>query len=322
MSKHLKSTVLRVTISLCSLGILIFVSWGKFGGALSHLSDLSLFPLILGVVIYLATIAIISVRLKLILSLQKVALSFSRLYYLGIVSLFFSLFLPSAVGGDIAKAYYIYKDCDDKMATVSSILIDRFLGLAAAISLGYAAFFAVGKQADSPQIGLLLLCLASFILAVTLLELSQRFSSPVRTFLFAATPKKFRFRLEQIFSALRVFQTNKTQLLIGYGYSVVAQILFIFIVSLLARSLHVELPLWVFFLLIPVVTVCSLVPSVGGLGVREVSSVYLFSRYIAAEQAVALSFLIVLFIYGIGAACGILYAFRGGASIREIERIE
>ena len=60
----------------------------------------------------------------------------------------------------------------------------------------------------------------------------------------------------------------------------------------------------------------------GGLGVREVSTVYLFSRYIAAEQAVALSFLIVLFIYGIGAACGILYAFRGGASIREIERIE
>ena len=72
----------------------------------------------------------------------------------------------------------------------------------------------------------------------------------------------------------------------------------------------------------PVVTVMSMVPSIGGLGVREAAMVYLFRGYVSPHEAVALSFIFDLFLYGFGIGCGILYAIRGGASIPELDGIE
>ena len=65
-----------------------------------------------------------------------------------------------------------------------------------------------------------------------------------------------------------------------------------------------------------------MIPSIGGLGVREAAMVSLFGSYGSLDQAVALSLIFDLFLYGIGCACGILYALRGGAPVRELEKIK
>ena len=136
-------------------------------------------------------------------------------------------------------------------------------------------------------------------------------------------PKSFKDRLHRLFDALDLYRARKVDFLVAYGYSILAQVIFITIVYWLARSIRIDLSIFYFFLLMPIVTLFSMVPSIGGLGVREAATIYLFRHFISLDQAIALSLLFDLFLYGIGALCGILYAFKGGASIREeLEQME
>jgi uncharacterized protein (TIRG00374 family) len=151
--------------------------------------------------------------------------------------------------------------------------------------------------------------------------MSRRVSTPVKTFIVKMTPQRFHEKLERFLGALELFRDHRQAFFSAYGYSVLAQCLFVVLVYFLARSIHIDLPIGVYFLFMPFVTLFSLVPSIGGLGVREASTVYMFRHLIPLNQAVAFSLLFDLFLYGVGASCGILYAVRGGASLREIEEL-
>jgi len=257
-----------------------------------------------------------------ILLIQKIKLSFLRLYYLWSISLFFNLFLPSAVGGDIAKAYYIAKDSGQKFASVSSVLIDRLFGLLATVSIGFLAYLLARDHIEDPKIGQMIFWAAGIVVTGLMFLLSRRFSKPAKAFLLKFSPVKMKDIVHRIFSAIDLYRNRRTQFLLLYLYSLIAQVFFVFLVFTLAKSIHIDLPIAIFFLFMPLIALISMIPSIGGLGVREAATVYLFKEYVTLDQAVALSLIFDLFLYGIGCACGILYAIRGGASIQEIERIE
>ena len=322
MIKKGNPAIIRIVISACALGLVFYASRGKLLDAFSYFSEMDFIPLLAGVVIMFGSLFVVSQRLRLILSVQGVFVPRLRLYYLWMISLFFNLFLPSAIGGDIAKAYYIYKDSGRKAAAVSSVLVDRFLGLAASVSIAAIAFFLVRPRIRHPQIGVDLICFLTIIIVGSLFVLSHRFSAPLKTMMLYMLPRPLRFKLEGFFDALGHYRKGRKDFLVGYGYSILAQSLFIIMFYFLARSLQIQLPVGLFFLLIPLVGLCSMIPSIGGLGVREAAIVYLFKSYLPVQQALAFSLLVALFLYGIGGACGILYGVRGGAVTHDVERME
>jgi len=71
------------------------------------------------------------IRWQILLRVQGVHLSWSRLYGLVMVGLFFSLFIPGGTGGDIIKGYYLLKEAPvgRKTSAALSIAMDRLLGL-------------------------------------------------------------------------------------------------------------------------------------------------------------------------------------------------
>lgn len=312
----------RIAISILSLGVVFYITRDRISEALTHLSAISWPPLFIALGLNFVSLVPVTLRLSRILAIQKVVIPFRRQYYLWMISLFFNLFLPSAVGGDIAKAYYLYKDSGKKMASVTSVLLDRFFGLTATVSIGFVAFLAIQKQIDDPKIGAILYWLAGFIFIAGLFVVSRRFSKPAKLFVLRFAPKGLQERIHRLFEALDLYRARKIDFLIGFGYSVLAQAIFIALVYFLAQSIHIRLSILHFFLLMPIVTLFSMIPSIGGLGVREAATIYLFRHFIALDQAIALSLLFDLFLYGVGGLCGILYAFKGGASIRELKRIE
>jgi uncharacterized protein (TIRG00374 family) len=322
MLKKLKTFLLRFAVSLCSLALAVYMVRGEITQGFSHLSRVNINPIAVAVVLNFLSLGIVALRLNVILAIQRIHLPFWRNYYLWVISLFFNLFLPSAVGGDIVKAYYIYKDSGKKMASITSVLMDRFFGLMGAISLGFLAFLFAKEHIDDPRIGGLLFWLAGIVIVGVLLVMSRRFAKPAKALILALSPKPLTDRVHKLFDALELYRNRRGDFFLSYGYSLMAQGIFIVLIYYLARSLSINLPLSLFFLLIPMVTLVSMVPSVGGLGVREAAIVYLFRHYIPTDQAVALSLICGLFIYGIGCLCGILYAIRGGASIRELEEME
>jgi uncharacterized membrane protein YbhN (UPF0104 family) len=60
----------------------------------------------------------------------------------------------------------------------------------------------------------------------------------------------------------------------------------------------------------------------GGLGVREAGGIYLFSRFMTPEKALALTLLMNLIIYGYSLASGVLFAVKGGLKVKTIHEME
>ncbi len=322
MLKKIRNIVLRGSVSLLSLGLMFYMVKGELIEALAHLKNISFVFLILAVIINFLSLLIVTFRLRMILLVQKIKLNFTRLYFLWSISLFFNLFLPSAIGGDIAKAYYIAKDSGQKFASVTSVLLDRLFGLLATISIGFFAYLLARDRINDPKIGQVIFWATGVVVIGLLFVMSRRFSKPVKSLFLKFSPHKMKDFISRIFDALDLYRNRRIDFLILYVYSLVAQAFFIFLVFALAKSIHVDLPIAVFFLFMPLIALISMIPSIGGLGVREAATVYLFKEYVTLDQAVALSLIFDLFLYGVGCACGILYAIRGGASIQEIERIE
>ena len=91
----------------------------------------------------------------------------------------------------------------------------------------------------------------------------------------------------------------------------IGQVFFVVAVFMLAKSIGVHnLPLGIFFLLIPIVGVLGMAPSLSGHGVREAGLVYMFKDYIPADIAFALSLLALAMLLGVSLIGGLIYAFK------------
>lgn len=321
MLKKIQSVFFRLIVSLLSLGAVFFMVKGEILEAFAHLSRLNILFFLLALLLNWVSLAVVTYRIDKILRIQEIYLSFGRLYYLWTISFFFNMFLPSAVGGDIAKAYYIAKESGKKMASITSVLFDRFFGLMATISIGFVAYL-FGRDHVDPRFGPVIFWITFIVIVIALFVMSRRFSKPAKHLLMRLAPAKLKVLFERVFEGLDLYRTRRQDFILVYFYSVLAQAMFITMVYYLAKSIQIDLPISLFFLFMPLITVISMLPSIGGLGVREAGIVYLFKSYISLDQAVALSLILDVFLYGIGCVCGILYAFKGGASIKELEQIE
>ncbi len=92
------------------------------------------------VLVAFASIAIITIRWWLLLRLEKIEIPLSAALKLTLVGQFWNNVLPGAVTGDIVKMYYIGKKSPDKKAEAyATVMIDRVVGLAALIYVGFFA---------------------------------------------------------------------------------------------------------------------------------------------------------------------------------------
>ncbi|HEX3420466.1 MAG TPA: lysylphosphatidylglycerol synthase transmembrane domain-containing protein, partial [Candidatus Udaeobacter sp.] len=75
-------------------------------------------------------------RWHILLKVQNIHLSVSRLTGLFFIGLFYNQFLPGGTGGDIIKSYYLLKETPDKKAgALLAVVFDRFIGLVALVAV-------------------------------------------------------------------------------------------------------------------------------------------------------------------------------------------
>jgi hypothetical protein len=86
-------------------------------------------PLILAAFIYSASVLLTFVRWYILVRAQELPFTLANAMRLGLLGLFFSTFLPSSVGGDIPKAYFIARGQSRRTVAVATVMIDRAVGL-------------------------------------------------------------------------------------------------------------------------------------------------------------------------------------------------
>ena len=322
MKSGLRSSLLRLMISFGAIGIIVFLLRHKLHDAFVILRTEVAWPwFFLAILTYLGGLVILSFRLEYVFSVQKIHLKFSQTFYLGFVGLFFNLFFPSAVGGDIAKAYYAFKYSGKKIASTTAVLLDRIMGFVALILMAFMAVLLNGKMENPAVNRLVSICFALMIIGTLFLG-SKRFARLFSAIQNLIPSAKWRQRFSEIYHAIYGYKHHLGTLILCVGLSLIGQALFILSYYWISRSLGVSLDPWIFFLLVPVISVMSMAPSIGGLGVREASTVFLFQRFMSPERALALSVLLDMLVYGYSLAAGILFSFRGGLQMKMVEEME
>lgn len=215
-----------------------------------------------------------SLRWHLLMLVQGIRMDRVRVLLLTLLGEFFNQLLPGAVGGDMAKAFYMIRHTGRKGATLVSIFVNRFAGLATLtfIAAGIVlALSVVGGQAFStlrlPVFGIFVV--AGLIGGFTILSLNEGlFKSVVLRRLLARLP--FAVQIESVRVALHRYRKIGTLLLPIASYSLLIVVFYILSVMCVGLSLGITLPWYYYFLYIPLITIISSLPvTPGGIGVVE-----------------------------------------------------
>ncbi|MBI3313316.1 MAG: flippase-like domain-containing protein [Candidatus Omnitrophica bacterium] len=323
MKTNSRDIIIRISISLGAVFLLLYFLRDKLSESINILrQDVDWRWMIVAISLHLTALSILAVRLRLVFKVQKIFVTFGESFYLGIVALFFNLFLPSAVGGDLAKAYYAYKHSGKKMEATTSVILDRLMGFIALILMALTALLISHSDIHDARIDHLVYFALALMILTILFFGSKRFAR-IFTFLSILIPsEKWKSRLAAIYHAIHNYRHHRGILALSISLSFIAQFCFVLIHYCLAIALGVHTSPSIFFILVPLVAIISMAPSIGGLGVREAGVTYLFSRIMPTERALALSLLLDALLYGFSFASGIIYTMRGSLKTKEFREME
>lgn len=263
-----RALVLKIVVSGLCIGYLGF-RYGRdaaFRETLGRLSPVA-FAVALGVLGL--GLVLSALRWKVLLAAAGVPLPLGRsirLYFLGY---FFNFFLPTTVGGDVARALGFGRGTP--LAVVGgSILVERLLGFGCLLAIGLTASLAVASLAVARNA--LLLATAIYVAGVVVLLLVPLPETRARGRLGRLLGGLRRTALE-----VRAYGFHPRALAAGLGLSLGWQLALVAANGVLSRGLGGIAPLGSLAALVPVVQAITMIPvSVGGLGVREMGYEFFF----------------------------------------------
>jgi len=242
-----------------------------------------------------------------------------------LVGMFFNLFLPSTVGGDVVRAEMTKSWAGGRIESYSCVLFDRFVAFNSILLISCSA-----AVAALPLLGWFEL----HVLAIWLVFLlgGAGFVATILWFPILRAPYWARRgalgrlcgSLEQARSAVRNYITNFSLVgrvfLLAIAVQVTAMILPVW---LLAGALRLEVPLAYHLIAVPIIELIALMPvSFNGLGLRESAYVILYAGVsVLPEAAIALSFsyAALLFAFGlVGGLCWLWPGLYGGAGLSHL----
>lgn len=263
--------------------------------------------------LFLCTPLLNAQRWKLLASaigLGKPLLKMAQYCYVGT---FFNLFLPSTVGGDFSRCYYLSKGTGRYLHALSTVLVDRAMGLA--VLLMFATFgLLLGPGGQELPMNLkapiFVLTVGVFGVVPFMPALSSKVLGPENWL-----SKKLNE------STAKVFWQDKGLIFTAFLLSIVLQVMIVFCHVGVGAALGIDLPLWYYFVFYPSVAVLGFVtPSINGIGIREWAYTY-FLTFMGIESSRALTFAIIWlgFITLLSLVGGIVYML-GHFKISEEEK--
>lgn len=280
-SVKFKLKVLLSILMFCSLPLLLKIDPKKTWEAVIHTN-----PWVLGAtaVVFVSTILLSARRWQILTRAVGFDKRFIELCEYCYVGLFFNLFLPSTVGGDFSRCYYVSKGTQKYAEAAYSVLADRASGLAVLFITAAAGLLLGPGARDLPwqlkwpifagTAGLFIILPFMPVLTKKVLGenhwITKRFNDP----------------------RLLVFWNDKKLVASVLGWSCVTQFMMVACHIGVAMALGIgdKVPLWYYFVFYPCVAVLGFVtPSFNGIGIREWAYTY-FLMHCGVDRTSALTY--------------------------------
>jgi uncharacterized membrane protein YbhN (UPF0104 family) len=241
-------------------------------------------------------------------------------YYL--VGMFFNLFAPGTVGGDVSRIYYLARGGEENlnkklggatMHAAVAVFIDRVIGMAVLVWLGALGLFLSPQYAVPAAVRHLTFALAGAFLVGGV-------SLPVLRRVLPADGHPIVVKLRV---AVRSYQAHWQAIPQAIVISFMLHFVQAWIHMLLGRAIQIDIPYSFCIILYPLVGTFSALPvSLNGLGLREGGYLFLFQFIgVGSEKAVAFGLLLFMIVALDSLIGGLLFLVqKNSKAARVIER--
>lgn len=266
--------LLRTLVSVFLVQIVILgTDWHSLRTTLGKLSSRTVAE---AIALNLAAHLFLVWRWKLALRCLRMAVAFPvllRCYFIGAL---YNLFLPSNVGGDVARSYALFRFIAKPQLAAASSLVDRYTGFAALVLMALAGSLWLNREQDPFALTRWLT-----LLLVGFVGLSWFFASRWgRRLKPGRRSNSFRplfVAANSLGSSLRLLR-RAPMVLLGTLLTTTAYYLVVAAThKILAVDLDLRVPFHLLAIYVPVVAIVSMLPiSINGIGLRELLYVRLF----------------------------------------------
>lgn len=285
---------LRFTVTILIFFFLLrSVAWTTLVSTILHARHGAL---LMGLVAGVACIVFSAYAWRVLVLAERIPADLARLINLYLVGIAFSHFLPTSVGGDVAKAYYVGRDSGNITGATSAVLMSRITGFLGMLLIAlpgiviWHTMFTASIIESFLLLSFLLLAMigGAIVFSALLPRLSSRFSKN-RWMTYRAVGLVFEVG-QTVTNTIKKPQV----LCASIGFAMLFWIASFLNYYGFALALNMQVPLPFYIIAIELASMAAFFPlSINGFGVREGTLVFVFSTmHVAPGTALSLAFLV------------------------------
>jgi len=246
-------------------------------------------------------------RWRFLLSSLGIKVSLREASYAFFCGLFFNLFFPSFIAGDVFRGFSLSYRYGDLKKVASTILMDRFSGAVALILIALLSFTLAGDilREKWVVVSLIIMCV------IMIFSFFVIFSKSFFLFLIRIFKKNSLLsnKLISFHDQLHFFKSNPKIFIKSLLFSFPIQVLTSLSFFVVSKAFNLEVGVVYFLVLVPIVMVIAFIPiTIAGAGTREASAVYFFSLLgIDKSIGLGISLANLIFIVAVSILGGVFY---------------
>jgi len=266
--------------------------------------------IVLSLVVYLFAQVLSAVRWTVLVRPLGIKTPFKDLVSYYLIGMFFNLFAPGTVGGDVSRVYYLVKDQprDDQGRTVPtvrvamSVFMDRAIGMVVLIWMGAAGLLLFPSYPVPAAIRSLTLMLAfGFAICTVLIPVLRR-----------VLPEDGNSLIVKLRLVLRSYRAHWHAIAVGILLSLIVHLIQAWMHLVMGRALNLAIPFSFCLIVYPLVGTFAAIPiSLNGLGLREGGYIFLLGLIgIDSENGIAFGLLLFLIVATDSLIGGIIFLLK------------
>jgi len=261
-----------------------------------------------GIIAFSIAVVVSAAAWKILLNALNLDISWPHVIKFRLISFFMNNALPSGIAGDAWRAYVVGMEKRNPGASFASVLVEKWVSYVSLALFSLLSLILGWKQFQDSTIFKPVLYFVCFMMGTVILSiilLPWFIDKGKSFFLKYGIDNPYLIGME----SLHKYREKKHAVLYSLLITCLSPLVGVFAYYFIALSLGCKVPLFSFFVLVPLIRVINHIPvSVNSIGTQDITMVIFFAGFgITKELGFAMSLLGHLLKVVVGAAGGILY---------------
>jgi glycosyltransferase 2 family protein len=248
-------------------------------------------------------------RWEMLLSAAKINLPFKRVVISYAGGIFFNMFLPSTIGGDVMRSIDLSQHTKRPREVVATVLLDRLSGYVGLVLLALLSLSFGWQVLQDKSVMFSVVVVIAALAAILMILFNNFLYSRIGGILDSPRLGRIGEMIKNLHQEIYYFRDKKQVILKNILLSFLIQSMAPIASYFIALSLGIRISPVYFFIFLPIIGAITLLPiSLGGLGLRDAMTIFFFAKVgVGKDLAFAMSLLSFSFILIYGLSCGLIY---------------